>query len=852
MFGVGLTLPKISAVLLNAIGGLLAAYKINDLTPDLVADFNGSLNDGTEFYDAGGTVDTFAELITHSRAGNATMTDGYGPELWTNPAQTLQGPWVSAGSGVYTIDGSQSGTVGVIDDDFVVIGKSYSITYTVSNRSAGGVTGQVGSVSGNTNISDGTYTDIVVATATNKPRVNANSSFIGTVSKISVREIPAIKWAPHNLVTYSEDFSNPAWEKGSCTESSGLLTATGVNAFIRRTISSTQHIQTFEAVVSSGTSAFPYILLLPRSATDVSNQGIAYFNLTTGTVHSTQGTAISADIVALDSGEYKISLTVDTSASTSVQIETRLGFGNTVASQTTIIGNTLNVSKTNLYRSDLGGMVDNPETGDSYVPTTSSAVYLPRRNHHVYNGDAWVNEGVLHESEARTNLLLNNLNLYSARNSVLKGFRVLTASVVPASTQLVASFYLKPKSVSRKEIAVNTDAYTFPAIPTTGLPQGVWTRVETEVVTGTGGVQSFLDLELLTATAPTYTQNSGIAPDGTLTATEITDGTYTYEIWGAQLEEGSTPSSLIPTNSATVTRAAETLTIPAVNMPWPEPKTITGNLYSGADPITITGDHTFTPTIADDSTTKVVRVKWTQTINTGTRTRMRYRNAANSADVQAMTYSNGSGTFEAIIVTSVGLMWRQVETGINVDISDITFEQIDPLSVSIQMQGRMTYADTDEAASSTGATGEAVFCSWKLNNSYWIAQRLDTTNGTGQYNFGQRSVAQDVITSSGSIVSPNVLVPYNIASRHGSTFINGAVDGVALTANTTPVALPDLSATDFNLGYDYMGTISMLRVWADDLADAGIVEATEPSEVPSLQLTFDNSETSFTIQDWEQ
>ena len=197
-------------------------------------------------------------------------------------------------------------------------------------------------------------------------------------------------------------------------------------------------------------------------------------------------------------------------------------------------------------------------------------------------------------------------------------------------------------------------------------------------------------------------------------------------------------------------------------------------------------------------------------------------------------------------------MWRQVETGINVDISDITFEQIDPLSVSIQMQGRMTYADTDEAASSTGATGEAVFCSWKLNNSYWIAQRLDTTNGTGQYNFGQRSVAQDVITSSGSIVSPNVLVPYNIASRHGSTFINGAVDGVALTANTTPVALPDLSATDFNLGYDYMGTISMLRVWADDLADAGIVEATEPSEVPSLQLTFDNSETSFTIQDWEQ
>ena len=41
---------------------------------------------------------------------------------------------------------------------------------------------------------------------------------------------------------------------------------------------------------------------------------------------------------------------------------------------------------------------------ETYVPTTSSAVYAPRVGHHVYNGSAWVNEGILHESEARTNL----------------------------------------------------------------------------------------------------------------------------------------------------------------------------------------------------------------------------------------------------------------------------------------------------------------------------------------------------------------------------------------------------------------------------------------------------------------
>ena len=197
----------------------------------------------------------------------------------------------------------------------------------------------------------------------------------------------------------------------------------------------------------------------------------------------------------------------------------------------------------------------------SAADATLQLTYHPENKPRIeYNLDGTA-KGLLIE-EARTNLLLNNSNLYSARISALKGFRVSTASVVPASTQLVVSFYLKPKSVSRKEIRVNTDAYTFPAIPTTGLPQGVWTRVETEVVTGTGGVQSFLDLEQLTETAPTYTQNSGIAPDGTLTATEITDGTYTYEIWGAQLEEGSFATSFIKNEGAASTRAVDLASIP--------------------------------------------------------------------------------------------------------------------------------------------------------------------------------------------------------------------------------------------------------------------------------------------------
>ena len=48
-------------------------------------------------------------------------------------------------------------------------------------------------------------------------------------------------------------------------------------------------------------------------------------------------------------------------------------------------------------------------------------------------------------------------------------------------------------------------------------------------------------------------------------------------------------------------------------------------------------------------------------------------------------------------------------------------------------------------------------------------------------------------------------VPFNIASRHGSGFINGSISGTALTANTTPSALPDLSSTNLKIGYNLYG-----------------------------------------------
>jgi hypothetical protein len=52
------------------------------------------------------------------------------------------------------------------------------------------------------------------------------------------------------------------------------------------------------------------------------------------------------------------------------------------------------------------------------------------------------------------------------------------------------------------------------------------------------------------------------------------------------------------------------------------------------------------------------------------------------------------------------------------------------------------------------------------------------------------------------------------------------------------------------LGQHDNGTIRTFRIWAQDIGDAGLVEATEPSLVPSLSLTFDGTENSFIVEDW--
>jgi len=160
------------------------------------------------------------------------------------------------------------------------------------------------------------------------------------------------------------------------------------------------------------------------------------------------------------------------------------------------------------YRSDLGGMVDNPDTGSSYVPVQG---FLPRRGNHRWNGTAWVNAGLKIESAQATNLLLNSGTLATQSKTVA--------------------------AVAHTLHFTGTGSVTLTGASTAGPLVG----------TGTG-------------------EENRISLTFTPSAASLTL-TVSGTVSAAQLEVGSVPSSYMPTNGAAVTRIAQTVSIAGAKTP---------------------------------------------------------------------------------------------------------------------------------------------------------------------------------------------------------------------------------------------------------------------------------------------
>jgi hypothetical protein len=396
----------------------------------------------------------------------------------------------------------------------------------------------------------------------------------------------------------------------------------------------------------------------------------------------------------------------------------------------------------------------------------------PRYNSHVYENGAWINNGLFLESEARTQLL-HTTN------------------------------------------ALVTQSHTVTAVP------------HTLHFTGTGTVT----LSGASTAGPLVGAGAGnqnrVSLTFTPTAASLTL-TVTGTVSDAQLEVGSTPSSYIPNLAASgiITRAAETAVIEPENNPLLEvgPELVTnGTFDSDTDWTKDTGW-----TISDGAArggsggnntkisqqiTTVIGVSYmlTCTVNSvlGTFPFEARENTVAGAVLAGVTLVAGNNAVY-FTATSTTTAVDVNDYGTSIILDNISVKSLSmPTSLSIGMQGKAT------GVSST-------FINWTADAD----NGLLVQSGASDFTFTQEA-ATVVDTVTGGSYTSGINVPFNIASRHGSTFINGAVDGTALTADLTPTALADLTTADFQIGPDFMGHIQELPLYAADVGDIGLKEITQ-------------------------
>jgi hypothetical protein len=550
-----------------------------------------------------------------------------------------------------------------------------------------------------------------------------------TGNAVQVADDGTLQWAGHNLITYSEDFTDASWTKIN----GGTATAPLVTANFATSPDGTTNASRVVANLSGGTTGADYSLVR-KNVTLAVTEGNSTYSIwvksNTGADQTITLSYIGSPLTITATSEWQKFSVAPNVVGTTNQCD--IGLRGDTTDQTCDVL----IWGAHLYRSDLGGMADIPtsyrglSSSSTYLPTTSAARYLPRVDNHIWNGSAWLKRCLVEPQS--TNLvtysedftdpswsqtvdgLLVTANSENAptgeatadtlTEKATTSFHAIHTITNAVSANWTASIFIKQKTAGRYlqirpfGVGVGVAYATFSPSDGSVYESGGTNLVSTEAESfGNGWYRVSLTCSSALASGDGIQFSlsdgtSGEAPSYT------GDGTSGIYIWGAQVEASSVPTSYIPTAGAQVTRPADALSIDSTLLPY-------------------------------DST--------------------------------AMT---------------------------------------------IGLDGEMTYADNNDP-------DEVIFCTWALDSLNFISSRVRTNLGTGQMQFRQReSGTTDAVQSAVSYFSPGTNVPFNIASRHTSSDINGAADGTALTANTTPTALPDLSATDFEIAPTGVINIKSLRI----------------------------------------
>ncbi len=156
-----------------------------------------------------------------SEIGSDLVTNGDFSDVPLGSELVVNGDFLSASSWNVNSNWNINTALGVAEADgtsdkdinqsvwLPVIGKSYKVTFEVVSRSQGDVLFTLGGVTGQTHNTLGIKTEYIVATSISRLKIDSQSSFIGSVTNVSIKEVINLVSNPNFTDTAADEVTYP-------------------------------------------------------------------------------------------------------------------------------------------------------------------------------------------------------------------------------------------------------------------------------------------------------------------------------------------------------------------------------------------------------------------------------------------------------------------------------------------------------------------------------------------------------------------------------------------------------------------------------------------------------------------
>ena len=518
-----------------------------------------------------------------------------GSELVTNGDFSSASDWTFSGGGVAISGGKLNFTATTREATqsiSVVNTKTYRVSYEVSNYSAGSVRAEIGSSVGVSRTANGIYSEYIVASGTNVIQIDAVSVFTGSIDNVSVKEVLVangdfdfsrgsnlaatrvassgyIEKGRENLLLQSNTFDT-SWTLPSAAVTGGHsgydgtntaweLLSTAASCRVSQTIS-TSGVQTMSVYAKAGSVNWMALYVVATAPPYV------YFDLANGVLGGVQNNVIEASMEDMGGGWYRCSIAFNKTAT-----EARIFTATANGILTTTSGDSIyiqdaqlesglvstSVIETGASTAQAGILEDMPRLDYSGGATCPSLLLEPQRTNQIanseyYGASGWTRTRMSITSNAGVSPDGTNNASYFVEDSSNDSHQ-MESNVVTGTGSITGSVFAK--SGSRNEISLRLSG---------GVCSAYYDLDAGEVISASGGTATIEDYGngwyrcILTDSSAAY--GSGRMQIRSSLNESITyqgDGSNSLLIYGATFEEGSYPTSYIPTYGSSVTRSVD-------------------------------------------------------------------------------------------------------------------------------------------------------------------------------------------------------------------------------------------------------------------------------------------------------